>query len=186
MKNCPHAEKYTPHGGRAIMQTMNEETIQAARAAWRRNPEDAAMAMLGITPEELFVEALRGCNQHKHKPGCPDANGGGPSSGEAQDEAWVDRWFKANANSGGELQYWQGSLNSALNKANRNDLSEGEYEKLACEVLEKGYKAKGKKAKTAIFQSIREREYQKAKTPEKKSNLDAFFKVMKNSVFNAW
>ena len=56
---------------------MNEETIQAARDAWRRNPEDAAMALLGITPEELFVQAIRGCNQHKHKPGCPDANGGG-------------------------------------------------------------------------------------------------------------
>lgn len=92
MKNCPHAEKYTPRGGRAIMQNMNEETIQAARDAWRRNPEDAAMALLGITPEEMFVQAIRGCNQHGHKQGCPDANGGG----EKKPSAWAERWRAKN------------------------------------------------------------------------------------------
>ena len=34
------------------------------------------MALLGKSSEEVFIEALRGCNQHKHKPGCPDADGG--------------------------------------------------------------------------------------------------------------
>lgn len=54
---------------------MNEETIQAARAAFKRDPETACQAMLGCSAEEMFVTALRGCNQHKHKPGCPDAEG---------------------------------------------------------------------------------------------------------------
>lgn len=58
---------------------MNEEMIQAAREAWRRDPESAARAILGCSAEELFCEAVkaaRGCNQHAHKPGCPDAEGG--------------------------------------------------------------------------------------------------------------
>lgn len=42
------------------------------------------MALLGITPEEMFVQAIRGCNQHKHKEGCPDANGGGDSSADRE------------------------------------------------------------------------------------------------------
>jgi hypothetical protein len=57
---------------------MNTEMIQAARAAFKQNPETACKALLGCTPEELFCEAVkaaRGCNQHAHKPGCPDANG---------------------------------------------------------------------------------------------------------------
>ena len=56
---------------------MNEEQINAARAAYQRDPETACQAMLGCSAEEMFVTALRGCNQHKHKPGCPDAEGGG-------------------------------------------------------------------------------------------------------------
>ena len=63
---------------------MNEETIQAARAAFKRDPETACQAMLGCSAEEMFVTALRGCNQHKHKPGCPDADGGG-------DKSWADK-----------------------------------------------------------------------------------------------
>ena len=59
---------------------MNEETIQAARRAWANDPEAAAQALLGCSAEELFITALRGCNQHKHKPGCPDADGGGHES----------------------------------------------------------------------------------------------------------
>jgi hypothetical protein len=58
---------------------MNTEMIQAARAAFKQNPETACKALLGCTPEELFCEAVkaaRGCNQHAHKPGCPDAAGG--------------------------------------------------------------------------------------------------------------
>jgi len=55
---------------------MNEEQIQAARAAFARDPEAACVALLGKAPEEVFIEALRGCNQHKHKPGCPEAEGG--------------------------------------------------------------------------------------------------------------
>lgn len=56
---------------------MNEETIQAARRAWANDPEAAAQALLGCSAEELFITALRGCNQHGHKPGCPEAEGGG-------------------------------------------------------------------------------------------------------------
>ena len=64
---------------------MNEETIQAAREAWRRDPESAARAILGVSAEELFCEAVKaakGCNQHKHKPGCPDAEGGEETASE--------------------------------------------------------------------------------------------------------
>ena len=50
---------------------MNEEQINAARAAYQRDPDTACQAMLGCSSEELFVEALRGCNQHGHVPGCP-------------------------------------------------------------------------------------------------------------------
>ena len=56
---------------------MKEETLQAAREAWNRDPETAAQALLGVSAEEIFITALRGCNQHKHKPGCPDADGVG-------------------------------------------------------------------------------------------------------------
>ena len=55
---------------------MNDEFLQAAREAWRRDPENAAVAILGVSAESLFCEAVkaaRGCNQHGHKPGCPDA-----------------------------------------------------------------------------------------------------------------
>lgn len=56
---------------------MNEETIQAAREAWKNDREAACMALLGKSSEEVFIEALRGCNQHQHKPGCPEAEGDG-------------------------------------------------------------------------------------------------------------
>lgn len=49
---------------------MNEEQIQAAREAFNRDPETACQAMLGCSSEELFVQALKGCNQYGHKPGC--------------------------------------------------------------------------------------------------------------------
>ena len=61
---------------------MNEEQIKAAREAFKRDKETACQALLGCSAEEMFVTALRGCNQHKHKPGCPDANGGGGSSAD--------------------------------------------------------------------------------------------------------
>ena len=72
-----------------IMMPMNEETIQAARAAFKRDPETACQAMLGCSAEEMFVTALRGCNQHKHKPGCPDASGAKSDSGSS----WAERWL---------------------------------------------------------------------------------------------
>lgn len=77
---------------------MNEETIQAARAAFKRDPETACQAMLGCSAEEMFVTALRGCNQHKHKPGCPDAEGGGSAtaSSEPNRRAEFKSIFKAN------------------------------------------------------------------------------------------
>lgn len=55
---------------------MNEEQIKAAKAAWQRDPDTAAKALLGMIAEEVFIQAIRGCNQHSHKPGCPDAEGG--------------------------------------------------------------------------------------------------------------
>ena len=63
---------------------MNEEQINAAKAAWQRDPETAAQALLGMSAEEVFIQAIRGCNQHKHKPGCPEADGGG-------DKRWDDK-----------------------------------------------------------------------------------------------
>lgn len=49
---------------------MNEEQIKAAKAAWQRDPDTAAKALLGMIAEEVFIQAIRGCNQHAHKPGC--------------------------------------------------------------------------------------------------------------------
>lgn len=115
MKICPHAEKYTPRGAYAIIQTMNEETMQAARAAWRRNPEDAAMAMLGVTPEELFVQAIRGCNQHGHKQGCPDADGSSiPDRGNAYKE--VQRALDKVAREDKGVQKWQPKQTAVPNR----------------------------------------------------------------------
>lgn len=69
------------------MSTMNAEQIQAARAAFARDPEAACVALLGKAPEEVFIEALRGCNQHAHKPGCPEAGGSStPDRGDAYEE----------------------------------------------------------------------------------------------------
>lgn len=51
-------------------ETMNEEQMQAAREAFKRDKETACQAMLGCSSEELFVQALKGCNQYGHKPGC--------------------------------------------------------------------------------------------------------------------
>ncbi len=47
------------------------------------------MALLGKSSEELFITALRGCNQHKHKPGCPDADGEGDNK---KGGSWAERW----------------------------------------------------------------------------------------------
>lgn len=71
---------------------MNEEQINAARAAYQRDPETACQALLGCSSEELFITALRGCNQHKHKPGCPDANGGGGQQAENQTLKLLKEW----------------------------------------------------------------------------------------------
>ena len=68
---------------------MNEETIQAAREAFKRDPETACRAMLDCSSEELFVQALKGCNQYGHKPGCPDADGGGGDKKSNNDVYWL-------------------------------------------------------------------------------------------------
>lgn len=73
---------------------MNDEFLQAARKAWRRDPESAAVAILGVSAETLFCEAVkaaRGCNQHKHKPGCPDAGHEGSGSTEKKSETPEER-----------------------------------------------------------------------------------------------
>ncbi len=51
---------------------MNEEQIKAAKAAWQRDPETAAQALLGMSAEEVFIHAIRGCNQHIHAKGFAD------------------------------------------------------------------------------------------------------------------
>lgn len=50
----------------------SEDAVRAARAQWVQDPKRAAVALLGCD----VVEAARGCNQHKHKPGCDAAEGG--------------------------------------------------------------------------------------------------------------
>lgn len=52
----------------------DEEAVTAAKAAWLRDPETAAQAIAGCSIEEAVRAA--GCNQYKHKPGCPQADGG--------------------------------------------------------------------------------------------------------------
>lgn len=69
---------------------MNEETIQAAREAWKNDREAACMALLGKSSEEVFIEALRGCNQHGHKPGCPEADGGGSAGTSKENGAIIE------------------------------------------------------------------------------------------------
>jgi hypothetical protein len=54
----------------------DEEAVTAAKAAWLRDPETAAQAIAGCSIEEAVSAA--GCNQYKHKPGCPEAEGGDP------------------------------------------------------------------------------------------------------------
>ena len=50
------------------------------------------MALLGKSSEEVFIEALRGCNQHKHKPGCPDADGVGQEDKQVSDSLLNGVW----------------------------------------------------------------------------------------------
>ena len=49
------------------------EAVEAGRKQWEHDPHSVALAMLGSGD---LVEAARGCNQHKHKPGCDAADGG--------------------------------------------------------------------------------------------------------------
>lgn len=50
----------------------SEDAVRAARGMWIQDPKWAALALLGCD----VVEAARGCNQHKHQPGCDAAEGG--------------------------------------------------------------------------------------------------------------
>ena len=65
---------------------MNEEHIEAAKAAWRRDPDNTAKALLGLSAEELFIQAVRGCNQHAHVKGCEDYDGRSESDSKRLDE----------------------------------------------------------------------------------------------------
>lgn len=71
---------------------MNDEQIKAAKAAWQRDPDTAAKALLGMIAEEVFIQAIRGCNQHAHKPGCPDYDG--RSAADAQRLAELEEEIK--------------------------------------------------------------------------------------------
>lgn len=51
------------------------EEIRAARAE-----AEAELGELRAESAELFIQAIRGCNQYGHAKGCPDANGGGGAS----------------------------------------------------------------------------------------------------------
>lgn len=63
--------------GRALeAEGRDEEAVEAAKTMWKRNPHDAALVIAGCSVEEA-VSAARGCNQYKHKPDCPEADGAG-------------------------------------------------------------------------------------------------------------
>lgn len=63
----------------------DEDYVQAAKAMWLQAPHSVSQAigievLKGACPYKTstsddLVEAERGCNQYKHKPGCPEANG---------------------------------------------------------------------------------------------------------------
>lgn len=63
----------------------DEDYVQAAKAMWLQAPHSVSQAiglevLKGASPYKKstfddLVEAERGCNQYKHKPGCPEANG---------------------------------------------------------------------------------------------------------------
>lgn len=48
------------------------EEVRAARAE-----AEAELGELRAESAELFIQAIRGCNQYGHAKGCPEANGGG-------------------------------------------------------------------------------------------------------------
>jgi len=101
---------------------MNEETIQAARAAFKQDPETACKALLGCTPEEMFITALRGCNQHKHKPGCPEAEGGGWANKSTEDKLKAAIETQKKAKEQAEKNYSKenkGFLNAATARVNK-------------------------------------------------------------------
>ena len=108
--------------------------IQAARAAFKQNPEAACKAILGCTTEELFCEAVkaaRGCNQHAHKPGCPDAEGNTATSKKKE---------KGNINQPLSLKGKEQEVFIKIDKeGNYNKLTERQYFSTAGEshVLEK-------------------------------------------------
>lgn len=64
----------------------DEDYVQAAKAMWLQAPHSVSQAigievLQGANPYKTstsddLVEAERGCNQYKHKPGCPEAEGG--------------------------------------------------------------------------------------------------------------
>lgn len=141
VKFCPHARILRAGGSRYKIEDMTEETIQAARRAWANDPEAAAQALLGCSAEELFITALRGCNQHKHKPGCPDADG----STENQDNSWASKWgLKSDAE---KLASYEVGLKKAEKKAEET----GKYEDVE---IVKQYRQKTAKYKKKIARTV--------------------------------
>lgn len=73
--------------GSALEAAGNDEgTVSAAKAMWERDPQTAAQAIAGCSIEEA-VSAARGCNQYKHKPGCPEED----STEHSNDRSWADK-----------------------------------------------------------------------------------------------
>lgn len=54
----------------------DEAFVQAAKAMWLKDPQSTSQAIAGGSIKETiagdFVQSARGCNQYKHKPGCPE------------------------------------------------------------------------------------------------------------------
>lgn len=72
----------------------DEGTVSAAKAMWERDPQTAAQAIAGCSIEEA-VSAARGCNQHKHKPGCDaENNSSDTESSSKTKEIPINRAFK--------------------------------------------------------------------------------------------
>ena len=72
--------------GSALEAAGNDEgTVSAAKAMWERDPQTAAQAIAGCSIEDAVSAA--GCNQYKHKPGCPEAD----STEDSEDRSWADK-----------------------------------------------------------------------------------------------
>lgn len=142
---------------------MNEEQIKAAKAAWQRDPETAAQALLGMSAEEIFVTALRGCNQHKHKPGCPDAEGGAGNRDKIES---------------GLLKPWKG-------REDRAAFEDSSEYTLAWEKLKKAEKTRDKAKEAFDKDGFKQEGYLNAANAKFNRARDNYYSVIKNELSKA-